>query len=65
MLGGALGHRGAIHKGIEQIPVRRRAGLQEAWVAEHNGRNYGIITSAQLMLAAAASATSRIRLGSG
>lgn len=55
----------AIHKGIEQIRYADELGFEEAWVAEHNGRNYGIIASAQLMLAAAASTTSRIRLGSG
>jgi alkanesulfonate monooxygenase SsuD/methylene tetrahydromethanopterin reductase-like flavin-dependent oxidoreductase (luciferase family) len=53
----------AIHKGIEQIRHADRLGFEEAWVAEHNGRNYGIIASAQMMLAAAAPITSRIRLG--
>ena len=54
----------AVHKGIEQIRRADELGFEEAWVAEHNGRNYGIISSAQLMLAAAATVTSRIRLGS-
>lgn len=54
-----------VHKGIEQIRHADLLGFEEAWVAEHNGRNYGIIGSAQLMLAAAASVTSQIRLGSG
>jgi alkanesulfonate monooxygenase SsuD/methylene tetrahydromethanopterin reductase-like flavin-dependent oxidoreductase (luciferase family) len=55
----------AVHKGLEQIRLADQLGFEEAWVAEHNGRNYGIIASAQLMLAAAAPVTSRIRLGAG
>ena len=58
-------HNEVVHKAVEQITHADRLGFEEAWVAEHNGRRYGIVASAQLLLAAAATATSRIRLGSG
>jgi alkanesulfonate monooxygenase SsuD/methylene tetrahydromethanopterin reductase-like flavin-dependent oxidoreductase (luciferase family) len=58
-------HNEVVQKAIEQIQVADRLGFEEAWVAEHNGRRYGIVTSAQLLLAAAAASTTRIRLGSG
>jgi alkanesulfonate monooxygenase SsuD/methylene tetrahydromethanopterin reductase-like flavin-dependent oxidoreductase (luciferase family) len=55
----------AIDKAIAQIVLADKLGFEEAWVAEHSGRNYGIIASAQLLLAAAATVTSGIRLGAG
>ncbi|GAA1248973.1 LLM class flavin-dependent oxidoreductase [Prauserella halophila] len=58
-------HNEVVHKAVEQIKHADRLGFEEAWVAEHNGRRYGIVASAQLLLAAAAPATKRIRLGSG
>ncbi|KAA9158104.1 LLM class flavin-dependent oxidoreductase [Amycolatopsis acidicola] len=58
-------HNEVVRKAIEQIKHADVLGFEEAWVAEHNGRRYGIMASAQLLLAAAASATKRIRLGSG
>ncbi|MGI6869797.1 LLM class flavin-dependent oxidoreductase [Amycolatopsis sp. 3B14] len=58
-------HNEVVNKAIEQIVHADKLGFEEAWVAEHNGRRYGIVASAQLLLAAAAAATSRIRLGSG
>ncbi|MFC8179643.1 LLM class flavin-dependent oxidoreductase [Rhodococcus sp. NPDC057297] len=58
-------HNEVVHKALEQIQHADRLGFEEAWVAEHNGRRYGILASAQLLLAAAAASTTRIRLGSG
>jgi alkanesulfonate monooxygenase SsuD/methylene tetrahydromethanopterin reductase-like flavin-dependent oxidoreductase (luciferase family) len=55
----------AVHKNIEQLRHADELGFEHAWVAEHNARRYGIVASAQLLLAAAATVTSRIRLGAG
>lgn len=55
----------AIHKGIEQINLADELGFEEAWVAEHNARRYGIVSSSQVMLASVAGTTKNIRLGSG
>ena len=55
----------AVHKNLAQIKAADELGYEYAWVAEHNARRYGIIASAQLLLAAAASTTQNIRLGSG
>lgn len=53
----------AIHKNVEQIKHADALGFEHAWVAEHNGRRYGIIASVQLILAAASTVTTNIRLG--
>ncbi|MCD1286077.1 MULTISPECIES: LLM class flavin-dependent oxidoreductase [unclassified Brevibacterium] len=55
----------AVHKGIEQINLADELGFEEAWVAEHNARQYGIISSSQVLLAACAGTTKNIRLGTG
>lgn len=55
----------AVHKGIEQINLADKLGFEEAWVAEHNARRYGIISSSQVLLAACAGTTTNIRLGTG
>lgn len=55
----------AVHKGIEQINLADQLGFEEAWVAEHNARRYGIISSSQVLLAACAGTTTNIRLGTG
>lgn len=57
-------HNVAVNKALEQIKHADKLGFEDAWVAEHNGRKYGITASAQLLLAAAAAATTRIRVGS-
>ncbi|MGJ3402308.1 LLM class flavin-dependent oxidoreductase [Glutamicibacter sp. Je.9.36] len=57
--------REAVHKGIEQINLADKLGFEEAWVAEHNARRYGIISSSQMLLASVAGTTKNIRLGSG
>jgi alkanesulfonate monooxygenase SsuD/methylene tetrahydromethanopterin reductase-like flavin-dependent oxidoreductase (luciferase family) len=58
-------HTEVVNKALEQIQHADKLGFEEAWVAEHNGRRYGIVASAQILLAAAAASTTRIRLGSG
>lgn len=58
-------HTEVVDKAIEQIQLADKLGFEEAWVAEHNGRRYGIVASAQVLLAAAAASTTNIRLGSG
>lgn len=55
----------AVHKGIDQINLADELGFEEAWVAEHNARRYGIISSSQVLLASVAGTTKSIRLGSG
>ncbi|WP_029089432.1 LLM class flavin-dependent oxidoreductase [Brevibacterium album] len=57
--------REAVHKNLEQIRLADELGFEEAWVAEHNARQYGIISSSQVLLAACAGTTKNIRLGSG
>ncbi len=58
-------HNEVVNKALEQIKAADALGFEEAWVAEHNASKYGITASAQLLLAAAAGVTTRIRLGSG
>lgn len=55
----------AVHKNLDQIKLADELGFEHLWVAEHNARRYGIIASAQLLLAAASSMTTNIRLGAG
>lgn len=53
-----------VSEAMEHIVAADRHGFDVAWVAEHNARHYGIFSSAHTVLAAAAGATRRIRLGS-
>ena len=48
---------------LEQIKVADELGFHSVWVAEHNARRYGIVSSAQVYLAAAAAQTKKIKLG--
>ncbi|MEI7924882.1 MAG: LLM class flavin-dependent oxidoreductase [Chloroflexota bacterium] len=41
------------------------AGFDSVWLAEHSGSRYGLIASPQVMAAAIAARTSRIRIGTG
>lgn len=50
---------------LEQVIAADRLGFQAAWVAEHNARPYGIVSSSPVFLAAASSQTKQIRLGTG
>ena len=49
--------------GLEQIREADKLGYDAAWVAEHNARSYGVVTSASVYLAAAAAQTTKIKLG--
>jgi alkanesulfonate monooxygenase SsuD/methylene tetrahydromethanopterin reductase-like flavin-dependent oxidoreductase (luciferase family) len=49
--------------GLEQIRVADELGYESVWIAEHNARSYGVVTSASVYLAAAAAITKRIKLG--
>lgn len=53
-----------VENALDQIKLADELGFDHAWVAEHNARTYGVISSTQVLLAAAAAQTERIRLGS-
>lgn len=48
---------------LEQIVLGDELGFHSAWVAEHNARVYGVVSSAPVYLAAAAAKTKQIKLG--
>jgi alkanesulfonate monooxygenase SsuD/methylene tetrahydromethanopterin reductase-like flavin-dependent oxidoreductase (luciferase family) len=48
---------------LEQAIWLEELGFDEAWLAEHNAREYGIVGSLQVTAAALAARTSRIRIG--
>ncbi|MDQ7864151.1 LLM class flavin-dependent oxidoreductase [Peribacillus frigoritolerans] len=50
--------------GLEQIKVADKLGFHSAWIAEHNARAYGVVSSTSVFLSAAAAQTSNIMLGS-
>jgi alkanesulfonate monooxygenase SsuD/methylene tetrahydromethanopterin reductase-like flavin-dependent oxidoreductase (luciferase family) len=52
-----------IHGELEQGRWLDDLGFDEAWLAEHNGRVYGITGSLQVTAAALAATTKRIRIG--
>src|SRR2546421_5094650 len=52
-----------IHAELEQALWLEDLGFDEAWLAEHNGRPYGIVGSLQITAAALAAKTKRIRIG--
>jgi alkanesulfonate monooxygenase SsuD/methylene tetrahydromethanopterin reductase-like flavin-dependent oxidoreductase (luciferase family) len=53
-----------LRDGLEQIKVADKLGFHSAWIAEHNARAYGVVSSTSVYLAAAAAQTSNIMLGS-
>ncbi|TDK64071.1 LLM class flavin-dependent oxidoreductase [Bacillus salipaludis] len=53
-----------LRDGLEQIKVADKLGFHSAWIAEHNARAYGVVSSTAVYLAAAAAQTSNIMLGS-
>lgn len=53
-----------LRDGLEQIKVADQLGFHSAWIAEHNARKYGVVSSTSVYLAAAAAQTSNIMLGS-
>ena len=55
----------AIRRDLELIQWLDQLGFDEAWVGEHHSNGYETIPSPEIFLAAAAEATSRIKLGTG
>jgi len=55
----------ALRRDIALIEHLDNVGFDEAWIGEHHSAGYEIIASPELMIAAAAERTSRIRLGTG
>jgi len=56
----------ALVQGELEINVAAEAaGFDSVWIAEHSGSRYGLIASPQVMAAAIAARTSRIRIGTG
>ncbi len=52
-----------VHNEIEQAVWLEQLGFEEAWLAEHNARAYGVVGSLQITAAALAARTTRIRIG--
>src|SRR5439155_25388445 len=52
-----------VRQELEQARWVEDLGFDEAWLAEHNARVYGIVGSLQVTAAALAAVTSRIRIG--
>src|SRR5947207_6566961 len=48
---------------LEQIELTERLGFDEAWFAEHHHSDYGLLASPNLIIAALARRTQRLRLG--
>ena len=55
----------ALRRDIDLIVHLDRIGFDEAWIGEHHSAGYEIIASPELMIAAAAERTERIRIGTG
>ncbi|MGO9451795.1 MAG: LLM class flavin-dependent oxidoreductase [Candidatus Binataceae bacterium] len=55
----------ALRRDIDLLEHLDRIGFDEAWIGEHHSAGYEIIASPELMIAAAAERTQRIRLGTG
>ncbi|PWA08771.1 hypothetical protein DCC39_14280 [Pueribacillus theae] len=53
-----------LRDGLEQIREADELGFDTAWIAEHNARKYGVVSSTAVYMAAAAAQTKRIMLGS-
>lgn len=52
-----------VQHGLAQSVEAERAGFHEVWLAEHNGRGYGMVGNTVVAAAAIAAATKRIRIG--
>src|SRR5947208_13997673 len=55
--------RQAFDELLEQIQLTERLGFDEAWFAEHHHSDYGMLASPNLIIAALAHRTRRLRLG--
>jgi alkanesulfonate monooxygenase SsuD/methylene tetrahydromethanopterin reductase-like flavin-dependent oxidoreductase (luciferase family) len=55
--------RQAFEELLEQIQLTERLGFDEAWFAEHHHSDYGMLASPNLMIAALAHRTQRLRFG--
>ncbi|MFJ8063231.1 LLM class flavin-dependent oxidoreductase [Psychrobacillus sp. NPDC096426] len=53
-----------LRDGLEQIKQADELGYHTVWVAEHNARAYGVVSSTAVYLSAAAATTKNIKLGS-
>lgn len=51
-----------IRQQFEQMLAAERHGLHEVWLAEHNGRRYGMVGNTVQLASAVAAATTRIRI---
>lgn len=55
----------ALQRDLELIELLDRLGFDEAWFGEHHSGGWEIISSPEIMMAAAAQRTRRIKLGTG
>ncbi|MFB3164448.1 LLM class flavin-dependent oxidoreductase [Neobacillus sp. 179-J 1A1 HS] len=53
-----------LRNGLDQIKLADELGFHSAWIAEHNARAYGVVSSTSVYLSAAAAITKNIKLGS-
>lgn len=53
-----------LRNGLDQIKLADELGFHSAWIAEHNARAYGVVSSTAVYLSAAAAMTKNIKLGS-
>ena len=57
-----VSERQAFEELLEQILLTERKGFDEAWFAEHHHSDYGMLASPNLIIAALASRTKRLRM---
>jgi alkanesulfonate monooxygenase SsuD/methylene tetrahydromethanopterin reductase-like flavin-dependent oxidoreductase (luciferase family) len=62
-VGAASNPADAVNQYLEQALAAERAGFYEVWLAEHNGRRYGMAGNVVVPAAAIAAATDTIRIG--
>src|SRR4029453_7570486 len=58
-----IAEKQAFEELLEQILLTERLGFDEAWFAEHHHSDYGMLASPNLIIAALAPRTKRLRLG--
>jgi alkanesulfonate monooxygenase SsuD/methylene tetrahydromethanopterin reductase-like flavin-dependent oxidoreductase (luciferase family) len=58
-----VAERRAFEELLEQIELTEQIGFDEAWFAEHHHSDYGMLASPNLVIAALARRTSRLRMG--